>query len=132
LAGVIGRVTPRIIDGSQRAPLTPLLTDSSKTTRLSFASEDNAEMGRGAEKQQKSKGKALQQQKSVHAAKLSLAHFSDDELTRWAKLYGVDASMSREELLVEMVRCVVLSVAVGVLSSIAVADALSCLLFSFR
>lgn len=61
-------------------------------------------MGRGAEKQQKSKGKALQQKKAVDTSKLSLAHFSDEELTRWAKLYGVDASMSREQLLVEMVR----------------------------
>lgn len=88
-------------------------------------------MGRGAEKQQKSKAKAVQQQKKgVDVAKLSLAHFSDDELTRWAKLYGVDASMGREQLLVEMVRCVVLSVgAIVCCRRSAVSDAVSlCLL----
>ena len=60
-------------------------------------------MGRGAEKQAKSKDKTLRK-KAVDTSKLSLAHMSDDELQRWAALYGVKAEMTRDELLVEMVR----------------------------
>lgn len=58
-------------------------------------------MGRGAEKQVKSKDKTLRK-KAVDTSKLSLAHMSDDELQRWAALYGVKAEMTRDELLVEM------------------------------
>src|SRR5690554_5303776 len=61
-------------------------------------------MGRGAEKQAKNKDKGVRMPTEGSTTKLSLAHMSDQELQRWASLYGVKDGMTRDQLLVEMVR----------------------------